>query len=118
MTAKLTTEKFKEKAIAKHGDRYDYSLVEYVNNKTKVKIICRIHWIFWQTPDNHHRGQGCPECGRVKFVRKKDALHTNKKCYSLTCYTPVCFGVIPVRRDLDRGSFNGYVQVSKGSRLG
>jgi hypothetical protein len=39
----LTTESFIEKAKKIHGDKYEYSLVEYINNKTKVKIICSTH---------------------------------------------------------------------------
>lgn len=38
MYKRLTTKEFIEKAKKKHGDKYDYSLVEY--NKTKIKIIC------------------------------------------------------------------------------
>ena len=41
--AKLTTEEFIKKAREVHGDRYDYSKVEYVNKKTKVCIICKEH---------------------------------------------------------------------------
>ena len=58
-------EKFIEKANLIHGDKYDYSLVEYVNAKTKVCIICKKHGEFWQTPDNHThkiRPAGCPKC--------------------------------------------------------
>lgn len=36
-----------------HGNKYDYSLVEYVNNFTNVKIICKIHGEFLQAPANH-----------------------------------------------------------------
>ena len=50
MTRRRTTEEFVEKAIAVHGDRYDYSLVEYVNANTKVTIICLVHGGFEQTP--------------------------------------------------------------------
>ena len=49
----LNTETFVEKAIALHGDRYDYSLVEYVNNSTNVAIICPNHGSFPQSPANH-----------------------------------------------------------------
>ena len=45
---KLTTEDFFTKARETHGDRYDYSLVEYVNSATKVKIICNDHGEFKQ----------------------------------------------------------------------
>lgn len=50
-----------------HGDRYDYSKVEYKNNKTKVCIICPQHGEFWQTPDNHMKGKGCPHCAQSKL---------------------------------------------------
>ena len=45
-----------------HGNKYDYSLVEYVNNTTKVKIICPIHGIFEQTPKSHLDGNNCYKC--------------------------------------------------------
>ena len=48
---------FIEKAKQIHGDKYDYSKVEYVNNRTKVCIICPEHGEFWQTPDNHLKGK-------------------------------------------------------------
>ena len=57
-----TTEKFIEKAKEIHGNRYDYSKVEYVNNRTKVCIICPEHGEFWQTPANHLKGSNCPKC--------------------------------------------------------
>jgi hypothetical protein len=57
-------DKFIEKARRKHGDRYDYSLVKYVNAKTKVEITCPDHGSFWQEPNSHtSTGVGCPECG-------------------------------------------------------
>ena len=36
------------KAIKKHGNKYDYSKVEYLNSKKKVCIICQEHGEFWQ----------------------------------------------------------------------
>lgn len=56
---------FKEK----HGDKYDYSLVEYVTQKTKVKIICPKHSVFEQCPDSHKKGEkgiGCKSCALEK----------------------------------------------------
>lgn len=47
-----------------HGDRYDYNLVKYTNNATKVKIKCKIHGIFEQTPGSHLLGRGCRICCR------------------------------------------------------
>lgn len=60
----LTDKEFIQKAKEVHGDKYDYSLVEYKNARTKVKIICPIHGIFEQTPDSHiNRKTECPKCG-------------------------------------------------------
>lgn len=59
---KSNNEEFIEKAKIVHGDRYDYSLVEYVNSATKVKIICPEHGVFEQTPNSHLQGKKCPRC--------------------------------------------------------
>ena len=59
---KLTTEEFIERSNKVHGNRYDYSKVEYKNYSTKVCIVCPIHGEFWQTPNNHLFGSGCPAC--------------------------------------------------------
>ena len=67
MAKRLNKEDFLEKAIQIHGKKYDYSKVEYVNNKTKVIITCPIHGNFEQTPKNHLLGQGCPLCGIEKI---------------------------------------------------
>ncbi len=45
-----------------HGDKYDYSDVIYVNNRSKIKIICPEHGMFQQTPTRHLSGDGCPSC--------------------------------------------------------
>lgn len=62
MAKKFTTEIFIERARKVHGDRYDYSKVEYVNNKTNVCIICPEHGEFLQTPNSHLEGKGCRSC--------------------------------------------------------
>lgn len=55
-----------------HGEKYDYSQVEYKGSKTKVKIICPKHGEFWQTPAKHvHSRQGCPKCGDESCSRKR-----------------------------------------------
>ena len=47
-----------------HGNIYDYSMVNYVHNAIKIKIICPIegHGEFEQTPNNHLQGHGCIKC--------------------------------------------------------
>lgn len=57
---------FKVKAEKKHGETYDYSLVEYIDVSAKIKIICRIHGVFEQCPNSHLNGRGCGICGRIR----------------------------------------------------
>lgn len=74
-------ETFVERARAVHGDRYDYSKVDYVNNYTKVEIICKIHGSFWQKPQGHIiSGQGCPKCAaEAGAKRRRGAGNPNYK---------------------------------------
>lgn len=71
---KLTTEEFIERAKEIHGDTYDYSLVDYVNNRTKVKIICKKHGEFSQKASTHLISSGCPKCStedrKIKIKEK------------------------------------------------
>ena len=75
----------------KHGDRYDYSKVEYVNNKTPVTIICREHGEFQQQIGNHIRGN-CPKCMGVakptteETVEKFREVHGGRYDYSKVEY--------------------------------
>ena len=62
----LTTDSFIEKAIKKHGNRYDYIKVDYKNCSTPVEIICLDHGSFFQKPSGHLFNRGCPDCGRLK----------------------------------------------------
>lgn len=59
----MTTDEWIQRAKQVHGDKYDYSLTEYVNQRTNVKIICPIHGLFEQKADSHIRGNGCRLCG-------------------------------------------------------
>ncbi len=56
------TDTFIKKAKLVHGNKYDYSQVNYVDNMTKVKIICHKHGVFEQLPSNHKSGNRCPVC--------------------------------------------------------
>jgi len=59
---KKTTSVFIEQALAVHGSLYDYDLVDYKTTTTKVKIKCKKHGMFEQTPAGHLAGNGCPRC--------------------------------------------------------
>lgn len=58
-------EEFIEKAKSVHGNKYDYSKVEYYNNNTPVTILCPVHGEFMQTPHAHKSGNGCPLCKKI-----------------------------------------------------
>jgi hypothetical protein len=88
---KKTNTDFIEKAREVHGDTYDYSLVDYKGNKTKVKIICKEHGIFEQRPNDHLSGHGCKNCtfkvhNIVEFIKRAREVHGNKYDYSLVEY--------------------------------
>ena len=65
----FTTEEFIEKARLVHGDKWIYDETVYNGYDVKCKIICPKHGEFWQTPDSHLQGSGCPSCSH----RKSDA---------------------------------------------
>lgn len=52
-------------AVNRHGDLYDYSLVDYKNNSSKIQIKCRDNHLFLQTPNKHLNGRGCPFCSKI-----------------------------------------------------
>jgi endogenous inhibitor of DNA gyrase (YacG/DUF329 family) len=85
-------ETFIGKAKGLYGTKYDYSKVEYKNNKSKVCIICPKHGEFFMTPNAHLRGQGCPKCGRELakkktlkdkdyFLKRANEIHNDKYTY-------------------------------------
>ena len=99
------TENFIDKAKKIHGDKYDYSKVNYVNSKTKVCIICPKHGEFWQEPRHHLSKHGCPMCGKEnsdrkqsltlnEFIEKSNQIHNGKYRYDKVNYvnaeTKVC----------------------------
>lgn len=98
----LTKEKFVERANIIHGQKYDYSKVDYVNIMTKVCIICPEHGEFWQTPNDHiNCKHACPKCSHRsfkktanEFIEESKRVHGNKFDYSKVEYknenTPVC----------------------------
>jgi len=73
----------------KHGNKYDYSKVEYRGNKEKVEIICKKHGSFYQTPNNHLKGQDCKECKKIttsEFINKCKTVHKEKYNYDSVKY--------------------------------
>lgn len=94
MAKKITQEEFINRAIEKHGGKYDYSSTLFTGMKNKVKIKCPTHGLFTIEANNHtFGGFGCTECkgkrvGNVKnklkfFIKKANQTHNNKYDYSL-----------------------------------
>ena len=94
---KLNLKNFIIKSNLIHKNVYDYSLVDYNDCKTKIKIICNKHGIFEQTPDDHLHGHGCSICGTLKGTEKRskslnkfiigaNIIHKNKYDYTISQY--------------------------------
>jgi len=66
-----------------HGDKFDYSKVDYVNMSTKVIIICSIHGEFQQTPKSHKNGSGCARCSHTKKIDLTEAKRLLQKGLSV-----------------------------------
>jgi hypothetical protein len=90
---RLTTAEFITRARSRHGGKYDYDLVEYINSTTKVTIVCRDHGSFSQTPETHMNGGGCIDCAGTRqhtaetFAAKSRHIHGEKYSYELVEYT-------------------------------
>lgn len=88
------TKSFIEKAQEIHGNKYDYSKVEYKSIKEKVIIRCAKHGDFEQAPDHHLRGRGCAECRAANdykslksgFIKKALKIHGDKYSYEKSDY--------------------------------
>ena len=97
MAKKLTQEEFINRCKLKHNNKYDYSLVNYINGRNKVRIICSIHGWFEQKASTHAEGIGCRFCGQEEtrkknnpgikpFINKANSIHNNYYDYSLVKY--------------------------------
>lgn len=70
---KITQEEFIIRSIDTHKNVYNYSKVDYTNNRTKINIICNIHGEFAQIPADHLNGSGCPSCAKYGFQSNQPA---------------------------------------------
>lgn len=96
-TSRKTTSDFICDAIAIHGNKYDYLLVDYKTAKESIIIICPIHGEFKQTPNSHLNGNGCKKCANIiisdklksttsDFINKSNLKHNYKYDYSKVEY--------------------------------
>jgi hypothetical protein len=86
---KSSTEEFTTKAGKLHGELYDYSLVDYTNSRTKVKILCHEHGEFEQTPYSHiNDAAGCPSCAVHNILYILNELGTTNYKIGVTTNSP------------------------------
>ena len=101
ISQKLSKEEWIRRAREVHGDKYDYSKVEYANNYTKVCVVCPKHGDFWILPYAHvNLKEGCAKCSKSnkptteEWVKKAKEIHGSKYDYSKVNYvngnTKVC----------------------------
>ena len=116
MTKKRTTQEFIEICNKIHNNKYDYSMVEYINKDCKVNIICPIHGVFSQRARLHMKGSGCPKCSYEErgkkfkkclneFIFQSNIIHNNFYSYDKFVYVDAkTKGVItcPIHGDFEQ----------------
>lgn len=115
MPNKLTDDQVIKRFNQIHGSRYDYSKVVYNGTMNNVDIICRVHGVFQQTPDNHKRGQGCPRCrpltgrkSQSEVIGKFNDIHGDKYNYDKVQYTSIDAKITitcPIHGDFDQSPY-------------
>jgi hypothetical protein len=112
-----TKEEFTAYSRLIHGNRYNYELVEYINNKVKVKIGCELHGVFEQTPNDHIGGHGCRKCSEINQLNYnlKEAYSDKNKDYLLDLY------VVSIDRGYEKfikvGISRNYIQRLKNIKV-
>ena len=134
---RITTEEWVKKAREVHGNKYDYSNVNYIKNRDSVCIICPKHGEFWQKANNHLNGNGCPKCRNsylerfiTNFLNKKQEFFEKEKTFEwlknkghlyydfyLPKYNIVieCQGIqhyIPIKDNIDK-----FIEISENDRI-
>lgn len=91
------TEKFIKEAIKIHGDKFDYSKVEYIKSSKKIKIICKNHGVFESTPTLHKRSKySCPKCTYIGVIKSRQEKILKNKFSNLI--QPVDYKIIPLNK--------------------
>lgn len=105
------THKFQEV----HGDRYDYSMVEYKTTREKVVIICKEHGEFLQTPNSHLNGRGCPDCYGNKHKDTNKCIEDFKKAHGGTYdYSKVIYVNASTKVEIICKKHGQFTQTPKG----
>lgn len=94
---KLTQSEFVFKSVQLHSNKYSYEKSIYINNKVKIEITCNLHGSFFQKPNDHLMGHGCPSCKALHvanhqrklidvFISQANEIHGNIYNYSQIKY--------------------------------
>lgn len=83
-----------------HGDKYDYSGIDYQGTHTPIELVCPEHGSFWVKPVSHLRKSHCKECMKIErdsrgrkrldtdeFIRRAKDVHGSTYDYSCAIYT-------------------------------
>jgi hypothetical protein len=62
MPGRLSYDEVIARFCSQHGDRYDYSRVQYSGSSVNVEVICKQHGLFSIQPPHHWNGVGCKQC--------------------------------------------------------
>ena len=118
MAKKLSNKEFIEKCVTIHGDKFDYTNTNYINSRTKIKIICKKHGEFEISPDNHSgkKPQGCNLCARENHklieitnerLEKLKKIHNNYYEYKDLSVTDGYINIIcPIHGEFKQSIFN------------
>jgi hypothetical protein len=98
---KITTEEFIQKSKQIWKDKYDYSLVEYISMKSKVKIIYN-NWIFTQTPEDHLLGKCCElRWDTERFIFESKKIHGEEYDYNKVQFINMKSPVILIKNNIE-----------------
>ncbi len=80
----LRTQRFIQRATDRHGDKYDYAKVVFIDQKTYVTVTCPLHGDFQERPDNHvaEGSVGCKDCRRVVVEGQPDRGRSGSSRFS------------------------------------
>lgn len=90
-TKKYNTQTFKEKIYSLYGDKYDLSKVNYIDNKTPIRVICKKHGDFMITPNHLLLGRGCSKCSNNYHYSTKEAIQEFRKKHKKYIYTKTVY---------------------------
>lgn len=109
---KLDTQTFVERARRVHGDKYDYSKTVYRRSTEKVEIVCPIHGMFFQRPENHvNQKQHCPQCANKRKGRQDHFSFEWLLQRPERAYTPALLYVAEVQ-----GKRGSYLEIGVSTR--